>query len=448
MANSTITITLTDSQGRSDSMELETGQYLIGRGSDCQICVAATFKSVSRRHARLTVRPDGARIEDLGSRSGMTVNGEIVQSQKLEDGDFVRLGGELGIRVHLPEQARKESSPKMMFDGAKASAQDIAGALHDISQATDRLFAEVHKRIVGQNEIIACVWAAILARGHCLLVGVPGLAKTLLVSTLSDVLQLKFSRIQFTPDLMPSDIIGSQILSRDAEGEAGLRFEPGPIFSQLLLADEINRTPPKTQAALLQAMQERQVTVSRNDYNLGPPFCVVATQNPIEQEGTYPLPEAQQDRFMFSLILDYPDRHEEIEVLTRLAADIRHDVGTVLTAEDILRFQAAVDQIAVPAELISAIADTVRATRPADPNSPELVREVVDWGAGPRAGQALLTGAKALAAMAGRPAAGWEDVRRIVKPVLRHRIGLNYRARGRGVTADDVIEAAVSRLEK
>jgi MoxR-like ATPase len=226
-----------------------------------------------------------------------------------------------------------------------------------------------------------------------------------------------------------------------------LRFEPGPIFAQLLLADEINRTPPKTQAALLQAMQERQVTVSRNDYNLGPPFCVVATQNPIEQEGTYPLPEAQQDRFMLSLVLDYPERDEEVEVLTRLAADIRHEVSTVLGAEDILRFQAAVDQIAVPAELIEAIADTVRATRPANPTAPDLVREVVDWGAGPRAGQALLTGAKALAAMAGRPAAGWEDVRRIVKPVLRHRIGLNYRARGRGLTADDVIEAAVSRLD-
>ncbi|MBT7165376.1 MAG: MoxR family ATPase, partial [Victivallales bacterium] len=175
-------------------------------------------------------------------------------------------------------------------------------------------------------------------------------------------------------------------------------------------------------------------------------FCVVATQNPIEQEGTYPLPEAQQDRFMFSLLLDYPNREEEIEVLTRLAGDVRHEVANVLGVEDILRFQAAVDQIAIPAELISAIADAVRATRPADPKAPDLVRDVVDWGAGPRAGQALLTGAKALAAMAGRPAAGWEDVKRIVKPVLRHRLGLNYRARGRGVTVDEVIEAAVSRL--
>ena len=446
MAEATVTITLTDSQGRSDSLELEPGQYVIGRGDDCQICVAGNFKSVSRRHARLHVRADGARIEDLGSRSGLMVNGEIVQNQDLEDGDVIRIGAELGIRIRLPEAARGKTAPKMMFDGAKASAQDISAALRDIAKATEKLFAEVHKRIVGQDEIIACVWAAILGRGHCLLVGVPGLAKTLLVSTLSDVLQLRFSRIQFTPDLMPSDIIGSQILNRDTEGEMGLRFEPGPIFTQLLLADEINRTPPKTQAALLQAMQEREVTVSRNNYTLGPPFCVVATQNPIEQEGTYPLPEAQQDRFMFSLLLDYPNREEEIEVLTRLAGDVRHEVANVLGVEDILRFQAAVDQIAIPAELISSIADAVRATRPADPKAPDLVRDVVDWGAGPRAGQALLTGAKALAAMAGRPAAGWEDVKRIVKPVLRHRLGLNYRARGRGVTVDEVIEAAVSRL--
>ena len=447
MGKPAATITLIDSQGRSDSLELEPGQYVVGRGEECQICVAESFKSVSRRHARLHVRADGVRIEDLGSRSGLMVNGEIVQNQDLEDGDLVHLGGELAIRIRLPQGAGGDSGVRrMMFDGAKASAQDISAALRDIAQTTQRLFAEVHKRIIGQDEIIACVWAAILGRGHCLLVGVPGLAKTLLVSTLSDVLQLRFSRIQFTPDLMPSDIIGSQILNRDTEGETGLRFEPGPIFAQLLLADEINRTPPKTQAALLQAMQEHEVTVSRNNYTLGPPFCVVATQNPIEQEGTYPLPEAQQDRFMFSLVLDYPSREEEIEVLSRLAGDVRHEVANVVGAEDILRFQAAVDQIAIPAELVASVADAVRATRPGNPKAPDLVREVVDWGAGPRAGQSLLTGAKALAAMAGRPAAGWEDVRRIFKPVLRHRLGLNYRARGKGVTVDEVIDAAVARL--
>ncbi len=447
MGNYRITITLIDGQGHSDSMELETGEYVIGRGEDCQICVSENFRSVSRHHACLHVSPEEVLIQDLDSRSGLTVNGEIVRQQVLEDGDLVRLGGELGIRVQLPKGTQESEAPRMVFDGAKASVQDISAALGDIAQASQALFTEVHRRIVGQDEIIACVWAALLGRGHCLLVGVPGLAKTLLVSTLSEVLQLRFSRIQFTPDLMPSDIIGSQILKRDGDGDPTLRFEPGPIFAQLLLADEINRTPPKTQAALLQAMQERQVTVSRNDYNLGPPFCVIATQNPIEQEGTYPLPEAQQDRFMFSLRLDYPTRTEEVEVLTRLAEGARTELKTVLRAEDILRFQAAVDQIAIPEDLIAAIADAVRSTRPDDPTAPDLVREVVDWGAGPRAGQALLTGAKALAAMAGRPAAGWADVRRIIKPVLRHRIGLNYRARGRGVTADDVIEAAVARFD-
>ena len=312
--------------------------------------------------------------------------------------------------------------------------------------AMAQLQAQVGRWVVGQPRPLFELTVALACNGHCLIEGVPGLGKTLLVHTVARSLGLRFARVQCTPDLMPGDITGTALLL-DERGHERFEFQPGPLFANLCLADEINRATPRTQSAFLEAMQEGQVTVMGESHPLPHPFLLLATQNPIEMEGTYPLPEAQQDRFMFSLKLDYPTRLEEVEVLTRLAAGTRSELKTVLRSEDILRFQAAVDQIAIPEDLISAIADAVRSTRPDDPSAPPLVREVVDWGAGPRAGQALLTGAKALAAIAGRPAAGWADVRRIIKPVLRHRIGLNYRARGRGVSADDVIEAAVARFD-
>ncbi len=439
----TVTIVITDSQGREETVTLGEGSHVIGRAEDCDLLTPADLKTVSRHHARLDVTPERTTIHDLQSRSGVAVNGEIVKMQVLEDGDVITVG-ELGLRVRLPRRDRPVES-KVQVGLAFQTAKDEALDLGEVAETTKKLFNEIGKRVVGQEEVVACTWAALLSRGHCLLVGVPGLAKTLLVSTIAEILQLHFSRIQFTPDLMPSDIIGSQLLNRKPDGDLEFTFEQGPVFTQLLLADEINRAPPKTQAALLQAMQEREVTVSRNTFKLGPPFCVIATQNPIEQEGTYPLPEAQQDRFMFSMILDYPERDQEVEVLKRLAGNVWYEVESLIGYETILRHQQIVERVAVPEEVIRRTTDLVRSTRPADPLAPKLVREVIDWGAGPRGGQALIGGAKAFAAMEGRPGAVWEDVKRIVKPVLRHRIGCNYRARAQGLSPDDVIDAALER---
>jgi len=437
----TVTLILSSDEGQTEEMSLPVGVHVIGRAPDCHVRVPAGFNTVSRRHARVTVKEGEVSIEDLGSRAGVVVNGEIVTRQVLDDGDVVALG-DLRARVQLPQKSGTVITP-LTFESRDEEIENFAGALDEVSESTDRVFAEIAKRIVGQEEIIKCVWAAVLARGHCLMIGVPGLAKTLLVSTLAEALQLKFNRIQFTPDLMPADIIGSQILTKTPGGDMEFRFDQGPIFTQLLLADEINRTPPKTQSALLQAMQEREVTVSRNTYKLGPPFCVIATQNPIEQEGTYPLPEAQQDRFMFCLVLDYPERHQEVDVLTQTAQSSLARVDHVLTYEEILRFQKVVDRIAIAPEHIEYITDLVRCTRPGKEGSPEFVSEVVDWGAGPRAGQSIIKGAKAFAAMEGRPSISRQDIQRVVLPVLRHRIGCNYRARTQKLTPDDIIRRVV-----
>ncbi|NND96941.1 MAG: MoxR family ATPase [Pirellulaceae bacterium] len=300
--------------------------------------------------------------------------------------------------------------------------------------------AELAKIIVGQDDTIEQLLAAIFTRGHCLLEGVPGLAKTLMVSTLAEILDVSFKRIQFTPDLMPSDITGTQVLEEDDAGKRSFRFVEGPIFTNILLADEINRTPPKTQAALLEAMQERQVTVGRETFDLPQPFFTIATQNPIEQEGTYPLPEAQLDRFMFNIKVGYPSAEEEEKILTVTTRGETATVNKVLTSRAILNIQKLVTSVAVNPFVIRYASQLVRATRPKDVTAPEYVRELVDWGAGPRAGQNLITGAKALAAMDGRFSVDPSDIQRIAKPVLRHRIATNFQAQAEGMDTDDVVD--------
>jgi len=298
---------------------------------------------------------------------------------------------------------------------------------------------ELQKVIIGQDEVIEQIFAAIFTRGHCLLEGVPGLAKTLMVSTLSQILDLNFKRIQFTPDLMPSDITGTNVLDEDEHGRRSFRFVEGPVFTNILLADEINRTPPKTQASLLQAMQEREVSIGQTTYSLPEPFFVIATQNPIEQEGTYPLPEAQLDRFMFNIKVDYPSADEEEQILTATTRHDKPEVSKVLSSRAILNLQKLVGSVAVSEYIIKYVASLVRATRPKDESAPAFVQEMVDWGAGPRAGQFLIHGGKALAAMDGRFTVAIEDVQKVAIPVLRHRVSTNFQAQAEGMTTEDVI---------
>ncbi|MGD9127818.1 MAG: MoxR family ATPase [Planctomycetia bacterium] len=302
---------------------------------------------------------------------------------------------------------------------------------------------ELQKVIVGQDDVIEQIFAAIFTRGHCLLVGVPGLAKTLMVSTLAQILDIRFKRIQFTPDLMPSDITGTNVLEEDEKGRRNFRFVEGPIFTNILLADEINRTPPKTQAALLQAMQEREVTVGQETYPLPEPFFTIATQNPIEQEGTYPLPEAQLDRFMFNVKVDYPSAEEEEQILTATTRGETPEVRKVLSGKAILNLQKLVGSVAVSPYIVQYVAKLVRSTRPRDASAPDYVKQMVDWGAGPRAGQFLIQGGKAIAAMDGRFSVAIEDIQRVTVPVLRHRIGTNFQAQAEGFTTDDIVERLV-----
>lgn len=305
---------------------------------------------------------------------------------------------------------------------------------------------ELQKVIVGQADVIEQIFAAIFTRGHCLLVGVPGLAKTLMVSTLARILDIQFKRIQFTPDLMPSDITGTNVLEEDEKGRRSFRFVEGPIFANIVLADEINRTPPKTQAALLQAMQEREVTVGQTTYPLPDPFFTIATQNPIEQEGTYPLPEAQLDRFMFNVKVDYPSPDEEERILAATTRSEKAEVRKVLSGKAIVSLQKLVGSVAVSQYIVQYVSKLVRATRPKDPSAPSFVKELVDWGAGPRAGQFLIQGGKALAAMDGRFSVAVEDVQKIAVPVLRHRLSTNFQAQAEGLTTDDVVQRLVREL--
>jgi MoxR-like ATPase len=321
-----------------------------------------------------------------------------------------------------------------------ALAKDLS-IIQEVQEAHETIVQEVSKVIVGQRQVINELLIALLARGHCLLVGVPGLAKTLLISTLARVLQLKFSRIQFTPDLMPSDITGTEIIEEDmSTGRKAFKFVRGPVFANIILADEINRTPPKTQAALLQAMQEHEVTAAGETFKLDEPFFVLATQNPIEQEGTYPLPEAQLDRFMFNLWVNYPSLDEEKQIVKTTTSGREASLKIVLDAERILQLQKLVREVPVADNVVDYSVNLVRQTRPNANGAPQFVKDWISWGAGPRASQYLVLGAKTRAILDGRPTPDIDDVRAVAMPVLRHRLVTNFNADAEGVDAVKIVE--------
>ncbi len=314
-----------------------------------------------------------------------------------------------------------------------------------LAQAKQSITEQLGQIIVGQREVIDELLICLFSRGHCLLEGVPGLAKTLMISTLAKTMDLTFSRVQFTPDLMPADVTGTEIIEEDrATGHREMRFMEGPLFANVILADEINRTPPKTQAALLEAMQERTVTIGRTRHELSDPFFVLATQNPIEQEGTYPLPEAQQDRFMFKIFVDYPSFDEEFEVARRTTGGVTATVKPVLSGEDILRLQRVVRQVPVSDHVVRYALSLVRQTRIGTAGVPDFVEELVGWGAGPRAVQYLILGGKARALLEGRFHVAIEDIQHLARPVLRHRMVVNFTAESDGITSDQVIDRIIA----
>ena len=317
--------------------------------------------------------------------------------------------------------------------------KDLA-VLEELAKARQSFFSEVGKVVIGQQEILDHILIALLARGHSLIVGVPGLAKTLIIKTLSDVLDLSFKRIQFTPDLMPSDITGTELIDVDQNtGQRSFRFYQGPIFANIVLADEINRTPPKTQAALLEAMQEHKVTAGGKTYDLDEPFFVLATQNPIEQEGTYPLPEAQLDRFMFNLNIDYPSTEDEVSIVRETTTPEIQSLNAVITKSEIATYQDLVRRVPVADNVVEYAVKLVGATRPNSSTAPEFIQQSVDWGAGPRASQYLVLGAKAKAILDGRPSPNINDIQSLALPILRHRVLPNFNAEAEGLKVEDIL---------
>ncbi len=329
---------------------------------------------------------------------------------------------------------------------ATAAVTSSAAEAEALIAAAQRLRSEIGKRIVGQHHVVDEILMALVAGGHALLVGVPGLAKTLMIKSLADAMRLEFRRIQFTPDLVPSDITGTEILEESPSGARAFRFVQGPVFSNIVLADEINRAPPRTQAALLEAMQEHSVTAAGSTMRLPEPFFVLATQNPIEQEGTYPLPEAQLDRFLFDIRVGYPNEREEIDILRATTGRKGEPIIPVFGAEEALALQRLVRELPCSDLVLTYAAQLVRATRPSESNVPAMVKQYVRWGAGPRAGQALILGAKAAALLAGRVAVSPADVRRVALPVLRHRILPNFAAEADGISSEPIVEALLAHV--
>ncbi len=318
--------------------------------------------------------------------------------------------------------------------------------VEQIRDGRDRIVAEISKVIIGQRDVVEQLLITLFAGGHCLITGAPGLAKTLLVRTIARVFHLKFQRIQFTPDLMPADITGTEILEESSDGHRRMQFVKGPIFANVILADEINRTPPKTQAALLEAMQEHQVTAAGVRYPLDEPFFVLATQNPIEMEGTYPLPEAQLDRFMFNVVVDYLPEEDEVDVVTQTTSRHSAEVAPIFTGEDVLRFHDMVRRVPCAREVVRYAVRLAAASRPGQPDTPDFIKQWVSWGAGLRAGQYLVLGAKARALLQGRSHVSPDDIRALAHPTLRHRILVGYKADAEGVSVDDVVDRLIKHV--
>jgi MoxR-like ATPase len=414
----------------------------IGRQGNNDLCVPSD--SISSRHA--VIRRDGEnyQLEDAGSSNGIVVAGRRVLSCPLADGAVFALGDvEFAFLLDGAEPPIPEARPQVP---SPAQSEEV---IAQFKEARERVLGEIGKVIVGQHEVLNQILVALFARGHCLLIGVPGLAKTLMVRTLGSAVDLLSCRIQFTPDLMPSDITGTDILEEDAvTGKRAFRFHRGPIFANLLLADEINRTPPKTQAALLEAMQEQRVTVSGTSYDLPSPFMVLATQNPIEQEGTYPLPEAQLDRFMFCIHLAYPSAQEEQQIILDTTREAATAVGRVLSAAQVIELQRLVRQVPVSQHVALYALNLVRATRPNGEGSLDFVNRWVNWGAGTRAGQYLLLAAKTHVLLQGRFSVSCADVREYALPVLRHRIFPTFTAASEGVNSDQIVKRIVAAVKE
>ncbi len=448
-----ITITVSEKSPKSYPFQLDRQLVTLGRGKENDISIDCISTSV--RHAEMRRVEGGYELRDLGSTNGIKVNGKRCEIVNLRSGQQVMIGNvaldyELSDdeieALRLEGQANTvplfdDASPRHKTAQLAPPAPDDVAAVQRLLEARKRITDELAEKIVGMNQVIDELLIAIFARGHCLLMGVPGLAKTLLVSSLAECLSLSFKRIQFTPDLMPSDIIGSEILQDDPEtGHRRFMFARGPVFANLVLADEINRTPPKTQAALLEAMQEKKVSVGGEDMLLDEPFFVLATQNPIEQEGTYPLPEAQLDRFIFNIVVDYPGYDEEIEIVRRISGTGRGSLAKVLGRDEIMFLQNLVRRTPVADHLFHYATRLVRATRPKQPDAPSVTREWITYGAGPRASIYLIVAAKARAVLRGRYHVAVEDIRAVALPVLRHRIILNFSAHSEGLTTDDIVK--------
>lgn len=424
-------------------LELPETGVLLGRSKESDLVIDDGM--ISSRHAQLRIENGAWSIFDLQSSNGTTVNGNTIETVQLNDGDIVALGetqftfkGD-GVPAEAaaaePELEKKAPTP-----AAKATREDVK-LVEQMSERTDAIRSEVGKVIIGQTEVLNQVLMCMIASGHALIIGLPGMAKTLMVSTIAKVLDLKFKRIQFTPDLMPTDITGTDVLETNKEtGEKEFRFIKGPIFCNLVLADEINRTPPKTQASLLEAMQEKHVTVGNTTFTLDRPFFVLATQNPIEQEGTYPLPEAQLDRFMFNIWIDYPLEGEEEEIVGTTTTGGLAEPQCILTKKEVIQLQEVVLKIPVSEHVVKYAIKLVRATRPANENSPEVTKKYVSTGAGPRAGQYLVLAAKARAVLEGRIHVSCNDIRAAAAPVIRHRIITNFAADSEGFTSMDIIK--------
>ena len=411
--------------------------HSFGRGTEMDVRFDDDMTSFA--HAELRNEGGGWKIVDLGSSNGTRLNGAPVISAYLSPGDRVQIGGN---RFTFTGDAVVKTQEPV------ASVDELA-LVEKMRIHTVHIRTEVGKVIVGQRDVLDQILMCILANGHALLIGLPGMAKTLTVRTIAQVLNLKFKRVQFTPDLMPGDIIGTDVLeTNSATGEKEFRFIRGPIFCNLLLADEINRTPPKTQAALLEAMQEKMVTAGNTSYTLEEPFFVLATQNPIEQEGTYPLPEAQLDRFMFNIWVDYPLPHEEEEILRATTGGKRAEPQPVLSQDEVLQLQAVVRKIPVSDHVIKYVTRLVGATRPQSPDAPKVTKTYVSTGAGPRAGQYLILAAKAMAVLEGRIHVSCADIRRAAPPVLRHRILTNFAADSEGLTPLSIVQKLLEEIQE
>ena len=430
---------------------LALGDEPVTIGSDPACNIVVSDPGVLAYHAYLTKDEQGRRVVSYDPAAGpLKFNGGLTTDLRLEKGASFGVGDSsfelaaVAVVATAPAETPAVRVPKIVAAKADPILDDPANAAVELNKSMTRIKAEMARVVIGQVDVVAQVLTALFARGHCLLVGTPGLAKTLMARTLSEALELDCKRVQFTPDLMPADITGTQVLEQDpGSSNRSFRFKQGPIFTNLLLADEINRTPPKTQAALLEAMQERRVTIAGHAHELPAPFFVIATQNPIEQEGTYPLPEAQLDRFMFCVKVAYPSAEDEERIIMETTQDTSTAISHALSASALISFQHLVRKTPVSRHVGSYVTRLVRATRPDAPDAPDFIKNWVRWGAGPRAGQYLLLAAKSHALLQGRLNVSCDDVRAFALPVLRHRVLCNFAAASEGVDSDELVRRLV-----